>query len=161
MNIRIAGIVKNSIVDGPGIRYTVFAQGCVLNCPKCHNPQTHDPNGGELRDVTEIADEIKKDPLLDGVTFSGGEPFMQTAALAKLAELILEKHIICYTGYTFEELYKTQENHELLNMIDVLIDGRFENKQRSLKARFKGSANQRVINCKESVRVGKAIEFDF
>jgi anaerobic ribonucleoside-triphosphate reductase activating protein len=160
--IKIAGIVRNSIVDGPGIRYTIFAQGCSLNCPDCHNPHTHDFNGGELREIREIADEIKKDPLLlDGVTFSGGEPFEQAEAFAELADLIPERHIICYTGYNFDELYREPKNYELLSKIDVLVDGRFESAQKSVKAKFKGSVNQRVIDCKESVRVGKAIEFDF
>jgi anaerobic ribonucleoside-triphosphate reductase activating protein len=159
--LRTAGIVKNSIVDGPGIRYTVFAQGCPLSCPDCHNPQTHDMNGGELRDIHAIAEEIRRDPLLDGVTFSGGEPFVQARVFAELAELIKERHIICYTGYTFEELYRDEKNHLLLERIDVLVDGRFETNRRSLKAKFKGSVNQRVIDCKESVKRGKAIEFDF
>jgi len=161
MEIRIAGIVKNSIVDGPGLRYTIFAQGCLLNCPDCHNPQTHDLNGGQLRDITEIAEEIKSDPMLDGVTFSGGEPFGQPSAFVSLADLIPDRHIICYSGYTFEELYAEPQNHELLKRIDVLVDGRFVAAQRSMRAKFKGSVNQRVINCKESVKVGKAIEFDF
>ena len=95
-------MVKNSIVDGPGIRYTVFAQGCPLKCEDCHNPHTHDFFGGELVDIAQIAEEIHKDPLLDGVTFSGGEPFAQAKEFAQLADLIATHHVCCYSGYTFE-----------------------------------------------------------
>jgi anaerobic ribonucleoside-triphosphate reductase activating protein len=86
---------------------------------------------------------------------------VQAGEFAELAGLIPDYHIICYSGYTFEELYRDCANHLLLSRIDVLVDGRFEERQRSVKARFKGSVNQRVIDSKESVRVGKAIEFDF
>jgi len=158
MKIKIAGVVKNSIVDGPGIRYAVFAQGCSHNCKGCHNPQTHDKSGGEWADIAELAQEIKKDPLLDGVTFTGGEPFEQTAEFACLAELIGDIDIICYTGYTFEELYPDKDSHILLSRVDRLIDGRFDKKRKSLMLKFRGSANQRVLDSKESVRCGKAIE---
>jgi anaerobic ribonucleoside-triphosphate reductase activating protein len=158
--LKIAGIVKNSIVDGPGIRYAIFAQGCPLDCPDCHNPGTHDPRAGTLIDISKIAVEIKKDPLLDGVTFTGGEPFGQADGFSKLADLIEGYSIVCYTGYTFEELYAESHRHMLLNKIDVLIDGRFERAQKSFELRFRGSTNQRVIDCKESVKRGKAIEIN-
>ena len=161
MKIRIAGIVKNSIVDGPGIRYAVFGQGCPLRCEDCHNPHTHDFLGGKLVNIDDIALEIKKDPLLDGVTFTGGEPFAQIEAFARLAEMICRQgdpDIICYTGYTFEELYANPETHTLLSKIDVLIDGRFKHEQRSLGVKFRGSANQRAVDSKESMKRGKAIE---
>ena len=160
MVIRVAGIVKNSIVDGPGIRYVIFSQGCPLKCEDCHNPHTHDADGGELIDITTIADQIKKDPLLDGVTFSGGEPFVQVEEFAALAELIRPLHIICYTGYTFEELYEKPHTHSLLSKLDILIDGRFEKKQKNFKQRFRGSDNQRSLDAKESVKCGKAIEIE-
>jgi anaerobic ribonucleoside-triphosphate reductase activating protein len=160
-DIRIAGIVRNSIVDGTGFRYTIFAQGCPLNCPNCHNPDTHDPNGGTLMKIEEIADEIRKDPLLDGVTFTGGEPFAQVGEFARLAELIADYNIICYSGYTFEELFNDCGKRELLEKVNVLIDGRYEQSQRVLKLKFRGSKNQRVIDCKESVRCGKVIEYKF
>ena len=170
MDIRVAGIVKNSIVDGPGIRYTVFAQGCVHNCEGCHNKHTHDFSGGYLTQVDVIIDDIKKDPLLDGVTFSGGEPFEQVKAFSRLAGLIQSEcdsfvfpRVICYTGYTFEELYGKPDTHILLEKVDVLIDGRFELEHKSLNRRlkFRGSKNQRVIDSKESVKCGKAIEISF
>jgi len=159
--IKIAGIVKNSIVDGPGIRYTIFGQGCSLKCEDCHNPQTHNPSGGELMYITKIAEEIKKDPLLDGVTFTGGEPFAQIEEFAELAKLIKtnsELNIICYTGYSFNELYSNPKTHILLKIIDVLIDGRFEKNHKDYKLRFKGSKNQRFLDSKESIKCGKPIE---
>jgi anaerobic ribonucleoside-triphosphate reductase activating protein len=138
----------------------IFAQGCPHRCEGCHNPQTHDFDGGEITDTETIAREIKKDPLLGGATFSGGEPFAQPEAFIDLAKRLEGMNIICYTGYTFEELYspeKTAET-ELLSLIDILIDGRFDQNRKSLELKFKGSANQRVINSKESVKRGKAIE---
>lgn len=164
LKIRISGIVKNSIVDGPGIRYVVFGQGCPHKCEGCHNPDTHDFFGGSLVDISDIAEEIKKDPLLDGVTFSGGEPFVQAKEFARLAELLPGYNIICYTGYTFEELYSSglhETARVLLDKIDVLVDGRFEKSGQSFELKFKGSGNQRAINAKESVKIGKAIEIDW
>ncbi|MDR0222526.1 MAG: anaerobic ribonucleoside-triphosphate reductase activating protein [Oscillospiraceae bacterium] len=160
MNIRISGVARNSVVDGPGIRYVVFAQGCPFDCEGCHNPQTHDFDGGELTDTEIIAGEIKKDPLLSGATFSGGEPFAQAKAFIDLAKRLGGANIVCYTGYTFEELYRSDkpETRELLSLIDVLVDGRFDKSKKSLELKFRGSANQRAIDSKESVKRGKAIE---
>ena len=103
MELRIAGTVNDSIVDGPGIRFTVFTQGCPHGCPGCHNPQTHDFLGGTVTDTDELLEKIKSNPLLDGVTFSGGEPFAQAQALAHLGRQIKElgMDVITYTGYTF------------------------------------------------------------
>jgi anaerobic ribonucleoside-triphosphate reductase activating protein len=154
-------------VDGPGIRYVVFGQGCPLKCPNCHNPDTHDFFGGELAEIDDIVNQIKADPLLDGVTFSGGEPFAQVAAFAELARQLAGEHIICYSGYTFEELYNNNETYPLLRRISVLVDGRFENSLKQFapesgesgkSGRFKGSSNQRAIDVKESFKHGKAIE---
>ena len=106
MELRIAGTANDSIVDGPGIRFTIFTQGCPHHCEGCHNPQTHDFSGGKLADTDELLDRIRSNPLLDGVTFSGGEPFCQAEALAELGSRIrsLGLNIVTYTGYTFEEL---------------------------------------------------------
>jgi len=161
VNIRIAGTVKNSITDGPGYRYVIFAQGCRHNCAGCHNPQTHAFDGGEEVDINALAADIQKDPLLGGVTFSGGEPFEQAEAFAELAKLLGGMHIICYTGYAFEELLAKHGARELLSLTDILIDGRFDINQKSYDLKFKGSANQRVLDSKESVRLGKAVETAF
>jgi anaerobic ribonucleoside-triphosphate reductase activating protein len=136
----------------------VFAQGCPLKCEDCHNPQTHDFTKGELLDVQKIAGEIKQDPLLDGVTFSGGEPFAQAEEFANLADLIKDFNIICYSGYTFEELLAAPDKRILLEKIDILIDGRFEKSKKSLQLNFRGSKNQRIIHAKESLKRGKVIE---
>lgn len=165
--LRIAGIVKESVVDGPGIRFVVFSQGCKHNCKGCHNPGTHDLNSGKLVDTEEILNEIKKDPLLLGVTFSGGEPFLQAKPFADLAKKIhkLGLNIITYTGYKFEDLISqmNRENsyEELLNNTDILVDGKFILEEKSLMLKFRGSKNQRVIDVKESLREKKVIEINF
>ena len=129
MQLRIAGTVENSIVDGEGIRYTIFVQGCPHGCPGCHNPQTHDFQGGKLVDAAVLLKEIASDPLLDGVTFSGGEPFCQAAALAALGKQVhdLGLNLVTYTGYTLEQLQADgrEDWMALLNDTDILIDGRF------------------------------------
>ena len=163
MELRIAGTVNDSIVDGPGIRFTIFTQGCPHNCEGCHNPQTHDFNGGVLADTDELLEKIKGNPLLDGVTFSGGEPFCQAHILAELGKQIkaLGMNIITYTGYTFEKLYENrQENSwgELLDVTDYLIDGPFILAQKDWEIKFRGSSNQRYIDCQESMKQGKAVE---
>lgn len=165
--LRIAGIVKESVVDGPGIRFVVFSQGCKHNCKGCHNPGTHDLNSGKLVDTEEILNEIKKDPLLLGVTFSGGEPFLQAKPFADLAKKIhkLGLNIITYTGYKFEDLISqmNRENsyEELLNNTDILVDGKFILEEKSLMLKFRGSKNQRVIDVKESLKEKKVIEINF
>lgn len=165
MKLRIAGTVNDSIVDGPGIRFTVFVQGCPHNCKGCHNPHTHEFEGGTLVDTEELFEKIKSNPLLDGVTFSGGEPFCHAQALSGLGRQIKELglDIITYTGYTFEQLYeKREENHwnELLEVTDFLIDGPFILEQKDWEIKFRGSSNQRYIDCKASLAVGRAIETD-
>lgn len=163
MELRIAGTVNDSIVDGPGIRFTVFVQGCPHNCKGCHNPQTHDFSGGTLTTTEELLDKIKSNPLLDGVTFSGGEPFCQSEALSELGKEIkkLGLNIVTYTGYTFEQLYndRTERHwHELLEVTDVLIDGPFILEQKDWEIKFRGSSNQRYIDCQKSLAEGIAIE---
>ncbi len=165
MNIRIAGTANDSIVDGPGIRYTIFTQGCPHHCPGCHNPQTHDFNSGKIVSTELLIDEISQNPLLDGVTFSGGEPFCQTAALCEIAHEVKKSgmNIVTYTGYTFEYLveHSTPENGymELLSCTDLLIDGEFLIEQKTLDAEFKGSKNQRIIDCSQSLSQKRTIEY--
>ena len=163
MRIRIAGTVNDSIVDGPGIRFTVFAQGCPHHCPGCHNPQTHDFNAGQDADTEEILAQMRKNPLLDGLTLSGGEPFCQSEACLNLAigAHAMGLNVWCYSGYTFEELYKGREEwHALLENIDVLVDGRFQMEKRSLECRFRGSSNQRLIDVPKSLAAGSAVEWE-
>ena len=143
MQMRIAGIVQDSIVDGDGIRLTIFTQGCPHRCPGCHNPETHDFNGGRTVDTSEIIAMMDNNPMLDGVTLSGGEPFCQPGACLEIAAAAHLKglNVWCYTGYTIEEL----EGHPLLNEVDVLVDGRYVEEQRTLELPFRGSRNQRII----------------
>ncbi len=159
-NIRIAGIVQDSIVDGPGLRYTIFVQGCPHRCNGCHNPHTHDFDGGHEVPIPDIIDEISKNPLLDGITFSGGEPFSQADKLIPIASHArdLGLSVWIYSGWTYEELIGGISDRdgweELLNLCDVLIDGRFELDKRSLALQWRGSANQRVIDLAVTRRSG-------
>lgn len=165
MNLRIAGTVNDSIVDGSGFRFTIFTQGCPHHCPGCHNPQTHDFNGGTVVSHEELLQKIKANPLLDGVTFSGGEPFVQAEALAELARAIHALgglDIVTYTGYTLEQLLDGMEQNPawraLLEETDILIDGPFLEAQKSYEVRFRGSRNQRYLDAKESLRQRKAVD---
>lgn len=164
MKIRIAGTVNDSIVDGPGIRFTIFTQGCPHLCEGCHNPQTHDFDGGSISDTDEILEKIKQNPLLDGVTFSGGEPFCQAEPLYNLGLEIkkLGLNIITYTGFTFEYLieHSNTKNYyiELLSVSDYIVDGKYEKNKKSYLLKFKGSSNQRIIDCDSSMKSGTVIE---
>lgn len=151
-DLMISGVEPESIVDGPGLRYVIFTQGCPHRCPGCHNPQTHDFAGGERADVPAILAEIAGDPLLQGVTFSGGEPFCQAEPLAQIARAVREmgKDVVAYSGYTLEQLEEMARTDpavgRLLDLCDILIDGPYIQEQRDLTLRFRGSANQRVID---------------
>lgn len=157
--IRVCGIEPESIVDGPGFRYVLFVQGCPHRCPGCHNPESHDFDGGEEMTVREIFDEIMKNPHLRGVTFSGGEPFCQVPALLELARLVRGAglSLMSYSGYTLEELRERHdpETDELLDMLDILVDGRYVESLRNLTLIYRGSENQRVIDMKKTRRSGK------
>ncbi|MCI5668302.1 MAG: anaerobic ribonucleoside-triphosphate reductase activating protein [Oscillospiraceae bacterium] len=166
MKIRIAGTVEDSIVDGPGLRFVVFVQGCPHRCDGCHNPETHDFSGGRLTDTDALYEQCMENPLCSGVTFSGGEPFCQAEALFELGSRFKAegKHLMCYSGWTFEELLKKAQQEEftgkLLGILDVLVDGRFDISKRSLSLKFRGSTNQRLINVPESLKRGAVVEYD-
>ena len=128
--IRLAGTVGDSITDGPGIRYTIFVQGCPHNCPGCHNPQTHDFGGGKDVDIDDLLEEGMRNPLLCGVTFSGGEPMCQA---------------------------KVDGAKELLEQLDTLVDGPFIQARRTWEAKFMGSDNQRVIDVQRTLKEGKVV----
>ena len=146
--IRLAGLVEDSIVDGPGLRLTVFTQGCPHRCPGCHNPQTHDPAGGHEQRVGEIVERLDDNPLLDGITLTGGEPFVQCGACLELARAAHRRgmSVWCFTGYLYEQLEQRADARALLDEVDVLVDGPFLLAERSLELRFRGSRNQRVID---------------
>lgn len=161
--IRLAGVVRESIVDGPGIRFTIFCQGCPHKCEGCHNMQTHDFNAGSDVNLQKIVDAIDENPLLQGVTFSGGEPFSQPGPLAKIAKYVKDKgmNVYSYSGWTFEQLLekaKTEpEVMDLLQNVDVLIDGPFILAQRDLSLLYRGSQNQRLLDVPQSLKEGKAV----
>lgn len=161
--IRLAGIAYESLANGPGIRRVFFAQGCNHNCEGCFNKETHDFDGGELKDIDELIKDVISNPIIEGVTFSGGDPLEQAESFAYMAKVFKRSslNIWCYTGYTFEKILEMMEENqglkELINNIDVLVDGRFEinNKKEGLK--FKGSTNQRIIDVNESLESGEVI----
>ena len=157
----MAGVVPESIVDGPGIRYAVFVQGCPHGCPGCHNPQTHPFAGGQVRDTGELFAQIQKNPLLKGVTLSGGEPFCQAAPLAELARQVhgVGKDVVAYTGYVYEDLLAMEDPavQALLGETDLLIDGPYVQAQRDLELCFRGSESQRLIDVKQSRAAGHAV----
>jgi anaerobic ribonucleoside-triphosphate reductase activating protein len=156
MEIRLSGVVNDSIVDGPGIRLTVFTQGCPHCCPGCHNPQTHDYQGGYVGDTSLIISALGENPLLDGVTLSGGEPLDQPLACNHIAQGAkkLGLNVWAYTGYRWEDILEigNPQTLALLEQIDVLVDGPFQVNQRSLELLFCGSKNQRIIDVKKSLK---------
>ena len=163
MKLRVFGLVNDSIVDGPGIRYVIFVQGCFHNCEGCHNPDSHDPAGGHDEDVDDIIKNIEKNPLLDGVTFSGGEPFLHAQTLCYIADKVHEMglNVMCYTGFTIEELLAGADSEnkwrELLERIDILVDGPFILSERSVELNFKGSKNQRIIDVPKTLEKDEII----
>ena len=163
--IKIAGIVEESIVDGPGIRFVIFTQGCPHKCVGCHNPQTHDFNMGRYENIDKLAQKIDENPLLSGITLSGGEPFLQSLELSKLIEKIKNKNlnVITYTGFTYEELIQSKNKDvlDLLNKTDILIDGKFILELKDENLMFRGSSNQRAIDVKKSMKENRIIEYDF
>ena len=161
MDIRIAGFENDSIVDGPGFRLAVFTQGCPHHCPGCHNPETHDFAAGTVVDTEKIIAQMLDNPLLDGLTLSGGEPFCQPGPCTVLAKVAHEANlnVWAYSGFTVEQLQTKPEVQELLREVDVLVDGRFELSLRTLDLRFRGSKNQRLIDVKKSLEEGKAVEY--
>ncbi|MDI7245871.1 MAG: anaerobic ribonucleoside-triphosphate reductase activating protein [Bacillota bacterium] len=163
MKLRLAGITRESAVDGPGIRAVVFAQGCPHRCKGCHNPETHDPGGGRVLALDEILERLRLTPIMRGVTFSGGEPFMQAGGFAQLGRLLkaMGLDIVTYTGYTWEALTGPDAQAawgRLLDVTDVLVDGPFIEDAKDAAIAFRGSRNQRIIDVRESLRLGVVVD---
>ncbi len=159
--LELSGIVSDSIVDGPGIRTAIFSQGCPHHCPGCHNPETWEFGCGTQIPVEAVVEIVQSNPLCRGVTFSGGEPFAQAEAFARLAGLLKEKgyEVASYSGFTFEQLLRgSQAQKDLLSAIDILIDGPFLLEEKSLELAFRGSRNQRILDVKKSLAEGRAVE---
>jgi anaerobic ribonucleoside-triphosphate reductase activating protein len=166
LKLKLAGFKAESIVDGPGIRATVFFQGCPHHCPGCHNPETHDPESGFTVTVNEVATYIKGCSGISGVTFSGGEPFGQVAAAAELAAVVKKEglNLLIYSGYTFDQLIKqsTKDRNceRLLKAAWLLIDGPFMLERQNYDLPFRGSDNQRIIDLKQSARQQKVVQWE-
>ncbi|MBP3730093.1 MAG: anaerobic ribonucleoside-triphosphate reductase activating protein [Mailhella sp.] len=154
--LRIAGVIEESIVDGPGLRFVLFVQGCPIHCPGCQNPQTWDSAGGKAVTCKAVLDKITQDPLVHGVTFSGGEPFEQAQALLPLAQELKSRgyHLMAFSGHTLEQLIRREECRSLLELLDILVDGPFIEAQKSLDLRFRGSKNQRILDMKATRAAG-------
>lgn len=151
------GFLGESIVDGPGLRCVLFVQGCPHGCLGCHNPNTHSFTGGTGFAAKAIYEKIKQNPLCKGVTFSGGEPFCQAEALAVLAGMLKADgfELAAYTGYIFEDFFtqtaQAEMQKKLLRFLDILIDGPFVQAKKTAELRFRGSANQRILNVPKSL----------
>ncbi|MDD3230355.1 MAG: anaerobic ribonucleoside-triphosphate reductase activating protein [Oscillospiraceae bacterium] len=164
--IRLAGVDHSSIVDGPGLRFVIFTQGCRHACRDCFNSETHSFHGGSDVDADDVIKQIKSMSIIKGVTFSGGDCFEQAEACAYVAKEVKGRglDIWAYTGYTFEQILENIEQNpswkEFLNEIDILVDGKFEIEKKDLTLCFRGSANQRLIDVKESLLCGTAVIYE-
>ena len=158
--IRLYGLVTDSIVDGPGYRTSIFTQGCPHHCPGCHNPESHAPDGGTVWTLDDVEKKFSDNPLLNGITLSGGEPFLQPAACAELARRAHQKglNVWTYTGYLYEKLLEMAKTDAavgaLLDVTDVLVDGPFLLAECSLELEFCGSRNQRLIDVPKTRAAG-------
>ena len=165
-SLRVAGLVRESIVDGPGLRCTVFVQGCPLACVGCHNPATWDSAGGTVMTVDQIAQTVLTNPLLSGLTLSGGEPTAQAAGCAELADLAKKRGLTVwsYSGYRVENLLRRSENDNdlarLLSLLDVLVDGPFVLAKRNLQLPWRGSNNQRLVDMPATLARGCCVTID-
>lgn len=166
MKLKLAGFQAESIVDGPGVRFVLFLQGCSHRCPGCQNPETHDPEGGREVDVVDIIAIIARSKDIDGVTISGGEPFEQVAPAAFLAQKIKEQgyNLVIYSGYTFEELQikagYDQNIKTLLQSGAILVDGPFVQEKADLTLSYRGSRNQRLIDLPLALREGRTVTWN-
>lgn len=158
--IRLASPLQvDSIVDGPGIRMVLWTQGCIHNCTNCHNPQTHDIHGGQEYSIADIQKQIQEAQLQNGITLSGGEPFLQSSALLEIAKTVKSQKLTiwAYSGFTFEQICKNAEMKALLSYVDILVDGKFKDEEKDYRLVFKGSKNQRIIDVQASLTSGEIV----
>ena len=169
MKIRIADVIEESFVDGEGVRFAIFVQGCPHRCKGCHNPTTHDFNSGHIIETDRLINKIKNASLISGVTLTGGEPLCQIKAVTEIAAATktLNLSVWCYTGYVYENLingkdtdfFTNESINKFLQYVDVLVDGPFIDSQRDLTLPFCGSKNQRLIDIKKSLGTKKIINW--
>lgn len=158
--VRLAGIAYESLVNGPGLRRVFFAQGCSHNCKGCFNPDTHDFTLGEEFDMDSLIEDVKNNPMLRGITFSGGDPFEQGERFGYMAKEFkkIGLNVWSFTGYKFEYILENLDKRrgfkELFENIDVLVDGRFEENLKVDGLKYRGSLNQRIIDVKKSLETG-------
>ena len=163
--LKIAGYKKHAFVDGPGVRFTVFTQGCPHACPGCHNPETWDAEGGFPIETEDLVSLIRGTKYLDGVTLSGGDPMMQAASCAEVARAVRKAglSVWMYTGYTFEQIRDGVAGDDAvraLHEIDVLVVGRFIQSRKDASVIWRGSANQRLIDVQASLSQGIPVLYD-
>ncbi len=156
--MKVMNIIHDSIVDGAGFRSVVFFAGCPHHCRGCHNPQSWNIKNGTNMTKAEIFEELMQNELTQ-ITFSGGEPFLQSTKIAPLAKSLKQegKNIWCYTGFSFETLVANPKYLQLLTQIDVLVDGQFQLEKRDISLLYKGSSNQRIIDVKRSLQEGNVV----
>ena len=163
MKIRLAAYLQpDSIVDGEGIRTVIWTQGCPHHCPGCHNASTWDFNEGALIDVKDVIEELKTIKNQDGITLSGGDPVCQSDACYEISKAAHEMglNVWCYTGYTYEMMLTNPKMRRLLSQIDVLVDGKFIQEEKSYDIYFRGSRNQRIIDVPRSLKEEKVVLVD-
>lgn len=157
--IRLSGIIEESIVDGPGYRYVIFTQGCPKSCFMCHNAKTQSMTGGYIEKIDNIIKNFSKESLISGITISGGEPFIQANKVLKLVKAAKEinLNVLLYSGFYYEQLRKldNKDINEILDTADYLVDGPFEYQLKNLNLLFRGSSNQRIIDLNVTRKSGK------
>ena len=161
--LSILDILEDTTVDGPGFRTAIYAAGCPNGCPGCHNPESWDINCGRWMHTDEILQKVLADSFAD-VTFSGGDPMYQPEGFTKLAHAIKKqtrKNIWCYTGYTFEKLLQNPRQAQLLEYIDVLVDGKFKEELKDEDLYFRGSRNQRLIDVQASLKRDETVVYHY
>ena len=165
--MHVSGVIWESVVDGNGIRTVVFASGCRHMCPGCNNHLTHDFKYGvefTLDKQMKVINQVKNNPLIEGITLSGGDCMYNVIDTMEFIKLFKShcatKDIWIYTGYTYEQIISDNNKLELLKLCDVLVDGRFIEEQKDLTLKFKGSANQRIIDIKKSLQQNKVVLYD-
>lgn len=160
MKIRLAAYLQpDSIVDGEGVRTVVWTQGCPHHCPGCHNASTWDFNDGALIDVEDVITELKKIKNQDGITLSGGDPVCQVEACYEISKAAhsMGLNVWCYTGFTYEQMLLNPKARKLLEQIDVLVDGKFVQEEKSYDIYFRGSRNQRIIDVPKSLETEQVV----
>lgn len=166
-DIRLSGIAYESLVNGPGMRRVFFSQGCKHNCYGCFNLDTHDFNGGELKNIEMLIKDVLNNPMLSGITFSGGDPLEQAEEFSYMAKVFKQNNlnIWCYTGYTFEYILENQKKRngwkDLITNIDVLVDGKFDINKKDEKLKYRGSSNQRIIDVRKSLEMGTIVVLEY